>query len=594
MIRIETINEAGGRIAEMLGRENIPFKGEAIVFIGALGICVRRIQSLIHDKATDPAVVCVDTTGRYVIPVLSGHIGGANELARQIARVTGGEAVITTQSDLKGLWALDTLGRDFGWGVMKLSRTEMNHAIATFVDEQPTALVVEWDDRGTRHLAETCPPHVRLFTSYVDYQAAVAASESFALLMLVSPHHYDSRTEQKVIQYYPRVLRLGVGCQRGTSAEAAEKLLDEVRRLGYAPEAIGVVATITLKKDEPLVRELCQKLPWASAAIYTSEELARVAVPNPSERVLAEVGCASVAEAAAAVQGTLVVEKQKGSLDGCHYTFAVALAQPISKSSFLILEGAKRIGHIEIVGAGPGDPELVSVRGRRFLEQADLILYAGSLVPRALTDCAKQGATVRSSAGMTLDEQFSLMKAHYDQGHLVVRLHTGDPCIYGAIDEQMALFDRHGMDYHITPGISSFLAAAAELRSQLTLPGRTQTIILTRGEGRTPVPERERLSELARHGATLCIFLSAGLAQQVQDELLAGGYEGTTPVAACYRLTWPDQRIYRGELKDLARIVSDNNLTLTTMIVVGEAIGNREGHSLLYDPQFSHLYRLKN
>ena len=192
---------------------------------------------------------------------------------------------------------------------------------------------------------------------------------------------------------------------------------------------------------------------------------------------------------------------------------------------------------------------------------------------------------------MTLDEQFSLMKAHYDQGHLVVRLHTGDPCIYGAIDEQMALFDRHGMDYHITPGISSFLAAAAELRSQLTLPGRTQTIILTRGEGRTPVPERERLSELARHGATLCIFLSAGLAQQVQDELLAGGYPDDTPVAACYRLTWPDQRIYRGELKDLARIVSDNNLTLTTMIVVGEAIGNREGHSLLYDPQFSHLWR---
>ena len=613
MIRFETINEAGRRIAEMLGRENIPFEGEAIVFIGALGICVRRIQSLIHDKATDPAVVCVDTTGRYVIPVLSGHIGGANELARQIARVTGGEAVITTQSDLKGLWALDTLGRDFGWGVMKLSRTEMNHAIATFVDEQPTALVVEWDDRGTRHLAETCPPHVRLFRGYADYQAAVAAGESFALLLMVSPHHYVNDNDNvndnigklsiapRVVQYYPRVLRLGVGCQRGTSAEAAEKLLDEVRRLGYAPEAIGEVATIELKKDEPLVRELCRKLPWASAAIYTSEELARVAVPNPSERVLAEVGCASVAEAAAAIDGTLVVEKQKGSHDGCHYTFAVATktkGQPTNEASaepnsfgLCLARRRKTEGHIEIVGAGPGDPELVSVRGRRFLEQADLILYAGSLVPRALTDCAKQGATVRSSAGMTLDEQFSLMKAHYDQGHLVVRLHTGDPCIYGAIDEQMALFDRHGMDYHITPGISSFLAAAAELRSQLTLPGRTQTIILTRGEGRTPVPERERLSELARHGATLCIFLSAGLAQQVQDDLLAGGYEGSTPVAACYRLTWPDQRIYRGELKDLAHIISDNRLTLTTMIVVGEAIGNREGHSLLYDPQFSHLWR---
>lgn len=578
-LKFVTINEAGRRLADVLQREDIPFEGEAIVFIGALGICVRRIQTLINDKATDPAVVCVDVTGRYVIPVLSGHIGGANELARQIARVTGGEAVITTQSDLKGWWALDTLARDFGWGVMKLSRTEMNRAIATFVDGQPTALVVEWDDAGTRHLANSCPPHVHRFTSYADYQAAVAAGESFALLLLVSPCHYDIEPDQKVIHYYPRVLRLGVGCQRGTSAEAAEKLLDEVRSHGYAPEAIGVVATIVLKQDESLVHELCQKLPWASLSIYTAEELAHVAVPHPSERVLAEVGCASVAEAAAAVQGTLVVEKQKGCLDGSHYTFAVAT------------NATPRHGHIEIVGAGPGDPELVSVRGRRLLEEADLILYAGSLVPRALTACAKPGATVRSSAGMALKEQFELMKEFYDKGCQVVRLHTGDPCIYGAIDEQMALFDQHGMDYGITPGISSFLAAAAALRSQLTMPGRTQTIILTRGEGRTPVPERERLQALARHGATLCIFLSATLAQQVQDELLAGGYPDDTPVAACYRLTWPDEKIVRGELKDLARLVRENDLTLTTMIVVGEAIGNREGQSLLYDPTFTHLFR---
>ena len=582
MIRIETVNEAGRRLADVLQREDIPFGGEAVVFIGALGICVRRIQTLVNDKATDPAVVCVDVTGRYVIPVLSGHIGGANELARQIARVTGGEAVITTQSDLKGWWALDTLAREYGWGVTKLSRKDMNHAIATFVDGQPTALVIEWDDAGTRHLTGTCPPHVRLFTSYADYQAAVSAGEAFALLLLVSPRNYGFETDGKTIQYYPRVLRLGVGCQRGAPAEAAEALLDEVRRLGYAPEAIGVVATIVLKQDEPLVRELCRKLPWATPAVYTADELAGVAVPHPSERVLAEVGCASVAEAAAALQGTLCVEKQKGCFGGSHYTFAVAAKE------------TPKHGHIEIVGAGPGDPELVSVRGRRLLEEADLILYAGSLVPRALTACAKPGAMVRSSAGMTLAEQFELMKEFYDKGCQVVRLHTGDPCIYGAIDEQMALFDQHGMDYGITPGISSFLAAAAALRSQLTMPGRTQTIILTRGEGRTPVPERERLQALARHGATLCIFLSATLAQQVQDELLAGGYPDDTPVAACYRLTWPDEKIFRGQLKDLAQLVKDNGLTLTTMIVVGEAIGNREGQSLLYDPQFTHLFREGN
>ena len=243
-----------------------------------------------------------------------------------------------------------------------------------------------------------------------------------------------------------------------------------------------------------------------------------------------------------------------------------------------------------VVGAGPGDPELISVRGRRFLEEADLILYAGSLVPRELTECAKAGATIRSSASMTLEEQFALMKEFYDRGQLVVRLHTGDPCIYGAIQEQMNFFDRYGMRYHITPGISSFQAAAAALQSQFTIPEKVQTIILTRGEGRTPMPEKEKLSLLARSQSTMCIFLSAGVIDQVQQELLEH-YPPTTPVAACYHLTWKDERIYRGELKDLAQIVKENNLTLTTMIVVGDAIDNREGLSRLYSHQFKHLFR---
>ncbi|MBQ4036264.1 MAG: precorrin-4 C(11)-methyltransferase, partial [Paludibacteraceae bacterium] len=170
-------------------------------------------------------------------------------------------------------------------------------------------------------------------------------------------------------------------------------------------------------------------------------------------------------------------------------------------------------------------------------------------------------------------------------------LHTGDPCIYGAIQEQMAFFDKYHMDYHITPGISSFQAAAAELRSQFTIPERCQTIILTRGEGRTPMPEKEKLQLLAQHQSTICIFLSAGIAEQVQTELLEGGYPPETPVAACYKLTWKEQRIYRGQLKDLAHLLTSNNLKLTTMIVVGEAIDNREGLSKLYDKHFAHLYR---
>ena len=176
------------------------------------------------------------------------------------------------------------------------------------------------------------------------------------------------------------------------------------------------------------------------------------------------------------------------------------------------------------------------------LERADLILYAGSLVPKALTECHKPGAVVRSSADMNLEEQCALMKEHYDQGHFIVRLHTGDPCIFGAIQEQMAYFDQHEMSYHITPGISSFLAAAAELRSQFTIPERTQTIILTRGEGRTPMPEKEQLHLLAKSQSTMCIFLSAAIVDDVQRELLQE-YPEDTPVDACYHLTWPDQKI---------------------------------------------------
>lgn len=279
--------------------------------------------------------------------------------------------------------------------------------------------------------------------------------------------------------------------------------------------------------------------------------------------------------------GRLLMEKQKGILsEGNNFTFAVALSADSDRHN----------GHIEIVGAGPGDPELISVRGKRMLEKADLILYAGSLVPRELTYYAKPGATVRSSADMTLEEQFTLMKSFYDKGLFVVRLHTGDPCIYGAIAEQMAFFDQYGMRYHITPGISSFQAAAAALKSQFTIPEEVQSIILTRGEGRTPMPEKEKLHLLARSQSTMCIYLSAAIVEQVQEELLQA-YSPETPVAACYKLTWKEEKIYRGKLKDLAQIVRDNHLTLTTLLVVGNAIDHREGLSRLYADEFKHLFR---
>lgn len=551
----------------------------AIVFIGALGICVRTITPCLHNKYTDPAVVCVDTTGRYAIPVLSGHIGGANELSRRIAALIGGEAVVTTQSDNMGLWALDTLARQYGWQT-DATRAHMNRCIFLFVGQRPTALLLEVRDRGTAALEKNLPAHVRVF-----YRLADIPQDEFELLIAVTPFlPVPGEVHLPALYYYPPVLHLGMGCKKQCCPDGvADYIAGQLTERRFAPQSVASISTITLKQDEPLLRALHKAWPQSRLHVYPAEELADIEVPHPSEQAFRVTGLYGVAEAAAlksGQEGPLLIDKQKGSLqEGHHFTFAVCLDRP-----------ASRCGHIEIVGAGPGDPELVSVRGRRFLEQADLILYAGSLVPVELTACAKNGATVRSSASLTLEEQFELMKSFYDRGLLVVRLHTGDPCIYGAIQEQMAFFDRHHMSYHITPGISSFQAAAAALRSQFTIPEKVQTIILTRGEGRTPMPEKEQLHLLARSQSTLCIYLSAGIVEKVQEELLQA-YPPETPVAACYKLTWKEERIYRGQLKDLARLVRDNGLTLTTLLVVGEAIDNRRGLSRLYAHDFHHLYR---
>ena len=551
---------------------------DAVVFIGALGICVRTIAPLLKDKYRDPALVCLDSTGTFVIPVVSGHVGGANDLARSIAETIGGEAIVTTQSDNEGLWALDTIAANFGWRT-EATPAQMNRAVFAFVEKRPTALLMEVRDAGTAFLERTRPEHVQLFFNPDDIPAG-----TFGLVIAVTPRLLDFPGGTPVLFFRPSVLHLGFGCRRQCSPEGIPEYIDaQIRQAGLSPLSVASIGTIELKKDEPLLQALQNRWPGTRTEIYAAETLADIDVPNPSEKALAATGSAGVAEAAAlqsAGGGPLLIEKHKGKLtEGNDFTFA--LAQDAA---------SLRLGHIEIVGAGPGDPELVSVRGKRFLEQADLILYAGSLVPVELTQYAKPGCTVRSSASMDLEEQFALMKEFYDRGQLVVRLHTGDPCIYGAIQEQMAFFDRYGMRYHITPGISAFQAAAAALRSQFTIPEKVQTIILTRGEGRTPMPEKEQLHKLAQSQSTMCIYLSAAIAEEVQAELLQA-YPPETPVAACYKLTWNEERIYRGQLKDLAKIVRDNNLTLTTLLVVGDAIDNRKGLSRLYAHEFKHLFR---
>lgn len=545
-----------------------------IVFIGALGICVRMISSLTVDKHTDPAVVCVDSTGKYAISVLSGHIGGGNDLCRHVASVIGAEAVITTQSDNEGLWGLDTLASKFGWKDETLNAS-MNDVIFAFVNGVKTSLLLDVNDKGTDYLRRTMPPNVKII-----HEPSEAAD--FKLLIAVTSFEYDVAVP--TILFRPRVLTLGIGCRKGCDPSGVPEYIGRVmKENNVSPLSLRRAATIELKKDEPLLSAVTGYFGLDRPEIFSPDQLAEIDVPNPSEKVETVTGVSSVAESSAvrsASGGPLVIEKMKGKLsDGNDFTFAVAIDRQAVKG-----------GHIEIVGAGPGDPELVSVRGRRFLEEADLILYAGSLVPRELTFYAKPGCVVRSSASMDLEEQFALMKEFYDRGLLVVRLHTGDPCIYGAIQEQMAFFDKYNMSYHITPGISSFQAAAAALRSQFTIPERVQTIILTRGGGRTPMPEKEQLHKLAKSQSTMCIYLSAAIVDEVQEELLKE-YPPETPVAACYKLTWKEERIYRGKLKDLARIVHDNNLTLTTLLVVGEAIDNRQGLSKLYHHDFKHLFR---
>jgi len=543
---------------------------DAFVFIGAMGICVRTIAPYVKDKHTDPAVICIDSFGKHVVSVLSGHIGGANDLTRYVSTLLSSDPVITTQSDLAGLWALDTLSNRYGWEEVSFG---LNDLIASFVNGKPVALLLEVYDDGTDYLEATRPPHVTIVHSV---QEIIEGNYEGAIIVTGEYREEFLKIEADFVVFMQTVsVGFGLAHQAGPADQIFEEIRQKLIALGFHPFYTRWF-TIDIKRNEPFVHSLRQR--DYNVSFFTADQLAAVSVPTPSEVVEKHVGTPSVCEAAAilgAQHGELVVKKVKGS----NYTFAVAIPKRRLQK-----------GHIEIVGAGPGDPDLVSVRGRKMLEKADLILYAGSLVPKALTECHKPGATVRSSADMALEEQCELMKQFYDQGKFIVRLHTGDPCIFGAIQEQMAFFDEHQMSYHITPGISSFLAAAAELQSQFTIPERTQTIILTRGEGRTPMPEKEQLHLLARSQSTMCIFLSAAIVDDVQRELLME-YPEDTPVAACYHLTWPDQKIYRGVLKNLAKIVHDNHLTLTTMLVVGEAIDNRQGLSELYNKHFTHLFR---
>ena len=246
---------------------------------------------------------------------------------------------------------------------------------------------------------------------------------------------------------------------------------------------------------------------------------------------------------------------------------------------------------VYFVGAGSGAPDLITVRGAKLIAQADVIVYAGSLVNPALLDGKKEKCSVFNSAEMTLEQVLQVMIPAAQDGNLVVRLHTGDPCVYGAHREQMDALDAAGIPYEVCPGVSSFCGAAAALRAEYTLPGISQTVILTRMEGRTPVPESERIEALAAHGASMAVFLSAGKLAELSQRLEAGGYAPDTPAAIVYKASWPDEKIVRTTVSGLAEAADRAQITKTALIVVGRFLGSGYERSRLYDPSFTTGFR---
>ena len=245
---------------------------------------------------------------------------------------------------------------------------------------------------------------------------------------------------------------------------------------------------------------------------------------------------------------------------------------------------------VSFIGAGPGDPELLTIKGKRLIDSADIIIYAGSLVnPKVLAD-AKKDARIFNSAGMTLEEVLDVMQKGEAAGKKVVRVHTGDPAIYGAHREQMDALDRMGITYEVIPGVSSFLATAAALKKEYTLPGVSQTVILTRMEGRTPMPEGEKLLDLARHRATMVIFLSVGMLEEM-CATLRQAYRPDTPAAVVYKASWEDEKIVRGTLTDLPQKVKESGIRKTALTVVGDFLGDDYELSRLYDKTFTHEVR---
>lgn len=246
---------------------------------------------------------------------------------------------------------------------------------------------------------------------------------------------------------------------------------------------------------------------------------------------------------------------------------------------------------VHFVGAGSGAVDLITVRGKKLVDEADVVIYAGSLVNPELLSSCKKDCKIYNSATMTLEEVIAVMEESEKENKVTVRLHTGDPCLYGAIREQMDLLEEKGISYDVCPGVSSFCGAAAALQAEYTLPDVSQSVVITRMAGRTPVPEKESIEKWAAHQSTMVIFLSMGLLKELEERLVAGGYREDTPAAIVYKATWPEEKVFHCTVSTLEKTAKENQITKTALIVVGNVLNSTYERSKLYDPGFTTEFR---
>lgn len=570
------------RVAEWFGQY------DQLVFFLAAGAVVRLIAPCLGSKQTDPGVLCVDEAGQFVVALLSGHQGGANAFTRRVAGCLGAVPVVTTASDVIGGLSVDLLEGEYGWKAEPAER--LKATAMSLVQGEPVAIIQEIGTLGSWLDERQLPANVTYCTD-----VATLPAQTFSAAIWITdrvPPDFHGLDDQRILWFRPHSLALGVGCERGITLQALEDGLDQfLRATGFAQDSIDVLTSASVKEDETALLELAQRHGWRTA-FYPAEELARVPnIPNPSAVVAKCVATPGVAEPAAllaAGSAHLVAEKHvlASSFAPQRMTFALARLAGFSQRPVTL-------GSVTFVGAGPGDPELLTLKASRVLQKSEVVIYAGSLIPERILDHVPRTAVLHNSAHMTLEQVRDIILTATAAGKRVARMQSGDPSIYGAVQEQIAFLEEHGIDCDIIPGISSFQAAAAALRSELTIPEVVQTIILTRGEGDTPKPDAESIESLARHQASMCLFLSAKLAEDVQEKLLSS-YPPDTPTAIAYRVSWPDEKILLTRLDQLAAELHRQKWSRTVLILVGKALGSRQNRSQLYDPKHGHIFRRRS